>query len=83
MQRLHSLERNMGTLLEKMEILDKVDRALQRMGESEHPSLNQGKMAAGDTMIQQPQSHALDSSGISGLGEELGATLNEKNSSAT
>ena len=36
-QRLGSLEKNVGMLLEKMEILDMVDLALQRMV-SGHPS---------------------------------------------
>ena len=49
LQRLGSLEKDVGTLLEKMEILDRVDRALQNMGESKHPSLSQGKLASRDT----------------------------------
>ena len=65
-----SLERDEGTLLEKMEILDRVDHALQKMGESEHPSLSRGKLASRDTPILHSTSHALDSSGTRGLGEE-------------
>ena len=41
----------MGTLLEKMEILDKVNHALQNMGESEHSSMSQGKLASHNTPI--------------------------------
>ena len=60
----------MGTLLEKMEILDRVGRALQKMGESEHTSLSRGKLASRDTLILHSTSHALDPSGTGSLGEE-------------
>ena len=57
----------MDTLLENMEILGMVDRALQKMGEFEHSSLSRGKLPSHDTP---PSSHELDPSGINGLGEE-------------
>ena len=65
LQCLGSLERDVGTLLEKMEILDRVDHALQKMGESKHPSLSRGKLASRDTPILHSTSHALDPSGTS------------------
>ena len=80
LQRLGSLERDVVTLLEKMEILDRVDRTLQKMGESEHPSLSQDKLASRDTLILHSTSHALDSSGTSGLGKEWKAASNLKGS---
>ena len=83
LQRLDSLERDVGTLLEKMEILDRVSRALQKMGESEHPSLSQGKLASRDTPILHSTSHALDPSGIGSLGEEGEAASNLKDSLET
>ena len=33
LQRLGPLEKNMGVLLEKMEILDRVEQSLEKMGE--------------------------------------------------
>ena len=46
LQRLGPLEKNVGAVLEKMEILDRVDRALQRMEDSGRPSWYQGKEGA-------------------------------------
>ena len=83
LQRLGSLEKDVGTLLEKMEILDIVDHALQNMGESKHPSLSQGKLASRDTPILHSTSHALDPSGTSNLGEEGKVASNLKGSLET
>ena len=83
LQCLGSLERDAGTLLEKMEILNRVDRALQKMRESEHPSLSRGKLASRDTPILPSTSHALDPSGTNGLGEKGEAALYLKGSLET
>ena len=65
---LRPLENNLEVLLEKMEILDKVDRAMQRMGESGHPNCDRGKERGRETVVQQPTSHILESSGVSSMG---------------
>ena len=67
LQCLGPLEKNMGVLLEKMGILDRVDRALQRMEGSEHPSLDSGKARAQEVQIQQPFPQTLDARGSIGL----------------
>ena len=43
LQRLGPLEKGLGVLLEKVSILDRVDKALQRIEGSELPSPDQGK----------------------------------------
>ena len=53
------------------------------MGESEHPSLSQDKLASRDTLILHSTSHALDPSGTSGLGKEWKAASNLKGSLET
>ena len=65
LQRLGPLEKNVGAVLEKMEILYRVDRALQRMGDSSRPSWDRGKEGARETVTQQPISHVLESIGAS------------------
>ena len=67
LQRLSLLEKNMGVLLEKMGILDLVDRALQRMEGPEHPNLDSGKARAQEVQIQQPFPQTLDAGGSIGL----------------
>ena len=49
LQGLGPLERGLGVLLEKMSILDKVDRTLQCTEEPERPNPDRGKEATHDT----------------------------------
>ena len=59
-----------------MSILDKVDRALQRIEELECPNPDRGKEAVRDTQIPHPTG---DSSGVSGGGGGSEAISSPKN----
>ena len=65
----------MGVLLEKMEILDRVERTLHKMGEKGNPNWVRGKGVSHETQIHQPFSHAIDSGDINDLGEGPKALL--------
>ena len=71
------MERGLGVLLEKMMVLDRVERALQRVEETEHPNLDRGKEAACDTQIPHPTG---DLSGVFRGGGGFKATSAPKNS---
>ena len=62
-------------LIEKMGILDRVDRALQKLEESKHPNWDRGKGVACDVQTQ-----ILDLGGISELGGGSEATSAQKSS---
>ena len=60
LQRLVSLEKNMGVLLEKMEILDWVEQSLLKMGKKGYLNWDQGKGISQETQIHKPFSHTID-----------------------
>ena len=70
------MEKGLGVLLEKVSILDRVDKALQRMEGSELPSPDQGKKVQHD----QTQPPTMDSSGVFCVGSGSEAILSPKNS---
>ena len=80
LQHLGPLEKNVGVLLEKNEILDRVERALQRMEGYGGMSGDKGKEVTRETVTQQPISNILEASGTSGFGKGLEAISVPRNS---